>query len=257
MKIATWNVNSIRSRRERVEHWLVEHRPDVLCLQETKVEDEHFPGESFRDLGYEIALHGQKTYNGVAVLARRAITDPRHGFHDGEDEAGARLLAVQVGDLSVYSAYVPNGQMVGSSQWQVKMRWFERLRRVLEHRHAPGEHVVVCGDFNVAPEERDVHDPEFWKTQVLFHPQARAALQELFAAGFVDTFRLHHAAGGLYSWWDYRGLAFPRNLGLRIDLILASPALAKRCTAASIDRNARKGTGASDHTPVIAEFDLD
>ncbi len=256
MKVATWNVNSIRSRQERVERWITEHRPDILCLQETKVEDAKFPAEPFRALGYEVAFHGQKSYNGVAVLARQPIEDPRPGFDDGEDEDGARLLAVRTGGVHVYSAYVPNGQVVGSSQWLVKMRWFERLRRGLELRHAPGERVLVCGDFNVAPEPRDVYDPDFWQTTVLFHPQARAALRQLFEAGFVDTFRLHHAAAGLYSWWDYRGLAFPRNLGLRIDLVLASPALAACCTAAAIDREARKGTGTSDHTPVVAEFDL-
>jgi len=254
MKIATWNVNSIRSRQERVERWLVQHAPDVLCLQETKVPDEVFPFESFRALGYEAAAHGQKGYNGVAILARHGFDDVIRGFADDTDESGARLVSVRVSGVSVYSVYVPNGQVVGSEAWDVKLRWFARLRALLDARHGPDDLVAVCGDFNVAPEERDVHSPEFWKNQVLFHPEARAALRRLCDFGLVDTFRLHHEAGGLYSWWDYRALGFPRNLGLRIDLVLASRALAARCTAASIDREARKGPSPSDHAPCIAEF---
>lgn len=256
MKIATWNVNSIRSRQARVEQWLAQQAPDVLCLQETKVTDDVFPAAPFRALGFEPVIHGQKTYNGVAILSRLPVEAVRRGFDDSEDEAGARLIAARCGPVWVYSAYVPNGQVVGSEQWNVKLRWLARLRAVLERHHKPGDPVAVCGDFNVAPEARDVHDPEFWKTQVLFHPAAREALRNLCEFGLTDTFRLHSEAHGAYSWWDYRGLAFPRNLGLRIDLLLASEGLAARCTAAAIDREARKGPLPSDHAPVWAEFDL-
>jgi exodeoxyribonuclease-3 len=256
MHLGTWNVNSIRARLERVLSWIDAHRPDVLCLQETKVADDQFPIEPFRERGYEVALHGQKTYNGVAILARGGLGDVAAGFADGEDEGGARLLSATVGGVRIYAAYVPNGQMVGSPAWDAKLRWLARVRRLLERSHGRDDRFAVCGDFNVAPEERDVHDPEFWKTQVLFHPSARAALADLCAAGLVDVFRLHHAEGGLYSWWDYRQLAFPRNLGLRIDLVLASRALASRCTASLIDREARKGAGASDHAPVSATFEI-
>lgn len=256
MLVASWNVNSIRSRLDRVTAWLEAHRPDVLCLQETKVVDETFPREAFAALGYESVVHGQKSYNGVAILSRTPILDPRPGFDDGEDEVGARLLAATVRGVRIHSVYVPNGQVVGSEAWEIKLRWFARLRALLARSARPDELLVVCGDFNVAPEERDVYDPIFWRTQVLFHPTARAALVDLCSFGLVDTFRMHHAAGGLYSWWDYRGLSFPRNLGLRIDHVLASQGLAPRCTDASIDREARKGTGASDHAPVLATFEI-
>jgi exodeoxyribonuclease-3 len=254
--IATWNVNSIRARQERDAQWLEVHRPDVLCLQETKVLDENFPTVLFRSLGYDLATHGQKGYNGVAILARAPLQDVGRGFEDGEEESGSRFLGATVGGVRIYSVYVPNGQIVGSAAYLNKLRWLARLRAVLERRHAPGDLVVLCGDFNIAPEERDVDDPEFWKTQVLFHPTARAALRELLAYGLVDTFRLHHEAGGLYTWWDYMRLSFPKNKGLRIDHIFATTALAAHCTGASIDREARKGPSPSDHTVVTATFDL-
>ena len=256
MLIASWNVNSIRSRLDRVVAWLESTRPDVLCLQETKVVDEQFPREPFAALGYEAAVHGQKSYNGVAILAREPIEAPARGFDDGEDESGARLLAATVRGVRIHTVYVPNGQVVGSEVYETKLRWLARLRALLQSHHRPEDRVVVCGDFNVAPEARDVHDPAFWRTQVLFHPTSRAALADLCEFGLLDTFRLHHEEGGLYSWWDYRQLAFPKNLGLRIDLILASRGLAAHCTAASIDRQARKGQGASDHTPVLATFEI-
>lgn len=222
-------------------------------MQETKVTDDMFPVAAFRDAGYDVALYGQKAYNGVAIASCVGLEDVRRGFDDGGDEGGARLLSARTGGVTVYSAYVPNGQVVGSAQWDEKLLWFDRLRALLQ-RHGSDEALLVGGDFNVAPEERDVHDPEFWKRQVLFHPLARAALQRLCADRLIDTFRLHHEGGGLYSWWDYRALGFPRNLGLRIDLLLASPPLARRCTAAVIDREARKGDKPSDHAPVLATF---
>jgi exodeoxyribonuclease-3 len=255
--VASWNVNSIRARQERAVAWLAQHRPDVLCMQETKVPDDAFPVAAFRTAGYEVALHGQRGYNGVAIASRLGLADVRRGFDDGDDEGGARLLSARAGDVHVYTVYVPNGQSVGSEQWALKLLWFDRLRAMLGARHGSDDLVVAGGDFNVAPAERDVYDPELWKGQVLFHPQARAALARLIDDGWVDTFRLHHKQGGAYSWWDYRGPAVARNLGLRIDLLLASPALARCCTAAAIDRQARLGAGPSDHAPVTATFDLE
>jgi exodeoxyribonuclease-3 len=241
----------------RVEAWLAQHAPDVLCLQETKVTDEGFPEERLRAHGYEIAAYGQKSYNGVAILARAPLAEVMRGFADGEEEPGARLLGARVQGVHVYSVYVPNGQVVGSPQWDVKLEFLVRLRRMLERRHTPDDKIVLTGDFNIAPEPRDVHDPDFWKSQVLFHPQARETLRYLCEVGLVDTFRLHHEEAGKYSWWDYRAIAFPRNWGLRIDLALASQPLAARSTGAGIDREARKGPSPSDHAPIWAEFDLD
>jgi exodeoxyribonuclease-3 len=256
MLVASWNVNSIRTRLASVTAWLESTRPDVVCLQETKVANEQFPFDAFAAGGYEAVVHGQKSYNGVAILARTAITDVVRGFDDGEDESGARLLAATVQGVRVRSVYVPNGQVVGSEAYETKLLWFARLRGLLSRQHRPDDALVVCGDFNVAPDERDVYDPVFWRGQVLFHPTARAALADLCSFGLVDTFRLHHAEGGEYSWWDYRMQAFARNLGLRIDLVLASRRLAAQCTAAWIDREPRRGSGTSDHTPALARFDI-
>ena len=254
MKIASWNVNSVRARSERLQRWLETHAPDVLCLQELKVQDTDFPFEALRAAGYEVAAHGQKTYNGVAILARTTPTDVERGFGDGGDDSQSRLIAARVGGIRVVSVYVPNGQEVGSEKWTYKLEWLRRLRVWLDRRCRPDEPIVLCGDFNVAPEAKDVHDPAAWEPTVLFHPEARAALESVRSWGFTDTLRLHHQEDGLYSWWDYRMLAFPKNNGLRIDFVLASAPLAQRCSAASIDRDERKGTLPSDHAPVIAEF---
>jgi len=254
MKVATWNVNSVRARSDRVLRWLEAHRPDVLCLQELKVQDSEFPFETLRAAGYEAAVHGQRTYNGVAILARTAPVEVERGFGDGGDDAQARIVSARVAGIRVVSVYVPNGKEVGSERWSYKLEWLRRLRAWLERRCRPDEPLVLCGDFNVAPEARDVHDPAAWEPTVLFHPEARAALEGVRSWGLIDTLRLHRQEDGLYSWWDYRMLAFPKNNGLRIDLVLASAPLARLCSAASIDRNERKGTLPSDHAPVIAEF---
>jgi len=259
MKIASWNVNSIRARKERLLRWLAAHQPDVLCLQEIKATEADFPFADLESLGYHAAVHGQKTYNGVAILARREMTDVERGLGDGADDPQARLIAARVpgpagADARIVSVYVPNGQKVGSDKWAYKLDWMRRLRAWLDRRASPSEPLVVCGDFNVAPEARDVHDPAAWEPTVLFHPEARAALEKVCAWGLSDTLRLLHQEEGLYSWWDYRMLAFPKNHGLRIDLILASEPLARRTTAASIDRQERKGQQPSDHVPVVAEF---
>ena len=256
MLVASWNVNSIRAREERLMRWLEAHRPDVMCLQELKVEDEALPTEALRAVGYHTAAWGQRTYNGVAILARTEPTEVKKGIDDEVDDLQARLIAARVGPLQVLSAYVPNGSVVGSDKWTYKLEWLKRLRAFLDRRYDPQQPLVLCGDFNVAPEARDVCDPAEWEASVLFHREARAALQGLFAFGLQDTLRLHTQAAGLYSWWDYRMLGFPKNKGLRIDLILATAAAARACTAGSIDRNERKGKQPSDHAPVLAEFRL-
>jgi exodeoxyribonuclease-3 len=255
MKIATWNVNSIRKRLDRVTAWLAEHQPDVLCIQETKVEDPLFPRAELEAAGYQTLYHGQKTYNGVALLGREPLRNPIKGFGDGGDDGQARFLVAEVGELRVGSVYVPNGQAVGSEKFRYKLAWLARWRRWLSTHGDPTAPLVLCGDFNVAPDDRDVHDPVAWKDQVLCHPDERAALAEICTWGLSDTFRLHNQDAGHYTWWDYRQLGFPKNLGLRIDFILCSAPLAARCRSVTIDRNARKGKEPSDHAPVIAEFE--
>jgi exodeoxyribonuclease-3 len=254
MKIATWNVNSIRKRLDRVIPWLAEHGPDVLCLQETKVDDEAFPRAEIEATGYHVLCHGQKTYNGVALLTREPARDPVRGFGDEVQDSQARFLMATVGDVRVGTLYVPNGQEVGSEKFRYKLDWLTRLQRWLVAHADAGVPLALCGDINVAPDDRDVYDPVAWKDQVLCHPDERAALSGVCRWGLADVFRQHHSEAGLYSWWDFRQLCFPRNMGLRIDLILCTAPLATRCTSATIDRNARKGAAPSDHAPVIAEF---
>ena len=256
LRVASWNVNSIRVRRERLLRWLASHQPDVMCLQELKATEAQFPFEAVRAAGYDGPVLGQKGYNGVAILARTglAVEDVRAGLDDGADDPSARLLSARVGPLRILTVYVPNGQVVGSDKYTYKLEWFRRLRAYLERQHRTSEPLVLCGDFNVAPEPRDVDRPKEWERSVLFHVEVRAALREVMAWGLTDTFRLHHQEGGFYSWWDYRMLSVPKNDGLRLDLILATAPLAGRCTETSIDRDERKGKLASDHVPVLATF---
>jgi exodeoxyribonuclease-3 len=256
VRIASWNVNSVRARLDRLVDYLAAHQPDVLCLQETKCQDAQFPHAAIEAAGYRAAHHGQRAYNGVAILARQPLEDPQPGLQDGVDDPQARLIAATVGGVRVVSVYAPNGQRVGAEAYAYKLAWYGRLRRYLDRRHAPAERLVLAGDFNVAPEDRDVHDPAGWAGGVLVSGPERRALRDLCGFGLVDTFRQHHREAGRYSWWDYRALAFPRDAGLRIDLVLATRLLAARCTAADIDREARKGPQPSDHTPVWAEFDV-
>ena len=256
MKIATWNVNSIRARKERALDWLRDREPDVVCLQETKVPDDTFPIEACGELGYRAAFHGQAGYNGVAILSRWPLADEQAGLGDGEDDAQARVVAATVRGVRVISVYVPNGQAVGTDKYAYKLAWLERLRRYLERCCDPAEPVVLAGDFNVAPDDRDVHDPLAWKGRILCSDAERRALAGVRDWGLQDSFRLHEEGGGYYSWWDYRMLGFPKNRGLRIDHIYVTAPLAAACTRAYIDREARKGKGASDHAPVFAELAL-
>ncbi len=251
MKIATWNVNSIRARLERVLAWLEQHAPDVLCVQETKVVDDAFPLAEIEASGYRAVIHGQKTYNGVAILSRLPVAGEVRGFDDGEPDEQARLVAATVAGVRVISAYVPNGKEVGHEKYAYKLAWLERLHGYLERTCDPESPVVLCGDFNVAPDERDIWDPAAWEGKILCSDAERAALQRVIDWGLTDAFRLHHQEGGLYSWWDYRQLAFPKGRGLRIDFAFISRPLVERCTEAIIDRDARKGKQPSDHAPVV------
>jgi exodeoxyribonuclease-3 len=256
VKLGTWNVNSVRARLERLLRWLDAHRPDVLCLQELKVSDEDFPFDEVRAAGYHAAVHGQRTYNGVAILSREEPLDVARGFDDGGSDDAARLIAARVAGVSVVCVYVPNGGELGSDKWSYKLDWLRRLRAWLERHHRADELLALCGDLNVAPEARDCSDPVAWEGTVLYHPEARAALRGVTDWGLVDAFRLKRPEPGLYSWWDYRMLAFPKNVGLRIDHVFVTRALGDRCTSAAIDRNERKGKQPSDHAPVMVEFDL-
>jgi exodeoxyribonuclease-3 len=256
VKIVSWNVNSIRARLDRALAWLDRHQPDVLCLQELKVEDKDLPREAFDKAGYHTAAVCQKTYNGVAILARRprSLSDVRCGLDDGIDDSQARLVAATCEGIRILSVYVPNGQAVGSDKFAYKVEWMARLRRYLDTHLKPSDPVAMGGDFNVAPEARDVHSPAAWQGETLFHVDARAALERVRGFGLVDTFRIHHQEAGRYSWWDYRMLGFPRNEGLRIDHLFVTEPLAARCTEAFIDREERKGEAPSDHAPVGATF---
>ncbi len=255
MKIMSWNVNSVRVRLDRLVALLERHRPDALCLQELKVVDDDFPHLEIRAAGYRALTHGQKTYNGVAILTRDEPEAVVRGFGDGVDDPQARFLRARVGGVNVVSVYVPNGGEVGGPRWPYKLEWLGRLQRWLEANANPDEPWAVCGDFNIAPDERDVAYPDRWVGDVLTHAEVRAAFEGLTRWGLVDTFRLHHPEGGFYSWWDYRNLAFPKGDGLRIDFVLATKVLAERCRAVGIDRDERKGKQASDHAPVWAELE--
>jgi exodeoxyribonuclease III len=251
--IATWNVNSVLARLPLVLRWLKAARPDVLCLQETKCTDERFPAAEFAEAGYRAAVHGQPTYNGVAVLARGEITDVRKGLPGDEAGSQARVIAATVGGIRLLNVYVPNGQAVGTEKYAFKLNWLNRLREYLDEEFWADE-VLICGDFNVAPEDRDVHDPVAWRGKILCSGPERAHIEHVRQWGFMDAFRLHVAAGGHYSWWDYRAGSFRMNAGLRIDHIWVSEPLAERCTRAWIDRDPRGWERPSDHTPVLVEF---
>jgi exodeoxyribonuclease-3 len=255
LKIATWNVNSIRARKDRVLAWLSENQPDVLCVQETKVTDDIFPHEDLASVGYQAVVHGQKTYNGVALLTRDAASDVVRGFSDDGDDQQARFIGATVAGVRVFSAYIPNGSSLGSDKYQYKLEWLRRLRAYLDANESPDTPLLLSGDWNVAPEDRDVHDPLLWEGDVLCTDAEREALQAIVDWGFVDTFRMHCEEAGKFSWWDYRMLGFPKNKGLRIDHIYATESLSGVCTESVIDRGERKGKGASDHAPVIAIFD--
>jgi exodeoxyribonuclease-3 len=245
----------VTARLPLVLRWLESARPDVLCLQETKCTDEKFPREAIAALGYHSETFGQATYNGVAILSREPCSEVRRGFPGDDAHAHARLLSATIGGVKIVNAYVPNGQAVGTDKYRFKLEWLGRLRDLFESSYDTRDDVLLCGDFNVAPEDRDVHDPKLWRGRVLFSDRERAALERVKAWGFTDAFRLHNDEGGNFSWWDYRAGAFRRDLGLRIDHLWVSSPLASRSTATWIDKETRRWERPSDHAPVVAEFE--
>jgi exodeoxyribonuclease-3 len=253
MKIATWNVNSLRVRLPHLLDWLAAHSPDAMCLQETKCDDATFPAAELAAAGYCAIHHGQRAYNGVAILSRVEGSGVCRGIPEFVDEQ-SRVIAADVGGMRVVSVYVPNGQSVGSDKYAYKLRWFEALAGWLASEMTRHPRIAVLGDFNVAPEDRDVHDPAAWAGQVLFSDPEKAALRRLVDLGFVDAFRLFEQPERSFSWWDYRMMAFRRKMGLRIDHILLAPELAARCTSCTIDVEPRKLERPSDHAPVICEI---
>lgn len=254
MKIASWNVNSLTVRLPQVLDWLASAQPDILALQEIKMLDAKFPMAELAAAGYQAVCSGQKTYNGVAILSRQTALDMQTDLPALQDPQ-RRILAATIGGVRVLNLYVPNGQSVGSDKYLYKLDWLQKVTHYVQEQLARYPHMVVLGDFNVAPEDRDVHDPALWEGQVLCSVPERDAFRGLLQAGLCDTFRLFHQAQGLFSWWDYRMAGFRRNHGLRIDHVLASPALCKLCSASYIDKTPRAWERPSDHTPVVAEFD--
>lgn len=256
LKAAAWNVNSLKVRLPHVLQWLEQHRPDVLCLQEIKCEDEKFPRAELEVTGYHLAYCGQKTYNGVAILSRLPMADVCMGIADFEDEQ-KRVISATISGVRIVCAYVPNGQSVGSEKYEYKLRWLRAFTAGLRAELNEYPRLAVLGDYNIAPEDRDVHDPKMWEGQVLCSEAEREAFRTLLALGFKDSFRLFAQEEKAYTWWDYRMNQFKRNMGLRIDHILASDALASLCRGSHIDVEPRRLERPSDHAPVWAEFDID
>jgi exodeoxyribonuclease-3 len=255
LKIATWNVNSMNVRQPHVIEWLQTHEPDVLVLQEIKQLTEKFPLEALQEIGYNGIASGQKTYNGVAVISKAPATDAIMDFPDLDDPE-RRVLATTIDGVRVVNLYIPNGSEVGSEKYAYKLDWLAALKRFLKSELSAHEKVVVLGDFNIAPADEDVHDPEKWGEAILCSPPERQALRDILDLGFTDVFRKFEHPEKTFSWWDYRAAGFRQNAGLRIDLILTSDAMTEICTASYIDKEPRAWERPSDHTPVVAEFDL-
>ena len=253
--VATWNVNSLKIRIGHLVDWLALHPTDIVCLQETKLTDDNFPVDALRSAGYDSIFAGQKTYNGVAILLKQggavSATDVQVNLPNFPDEQ-KRLLAITVADLRVVCTYVPNGQAVGTEKYQYKLNWLAALKDWVQDQMSHHERLLIAGDYNIAPEPRDVHDPAAWEGQVLFSEPERAAFRSLLDIGLRDAFRLFEQPDRSYTWWDYRNLAFRRKMGLRIDHILLSPALAQKCATCSIDIEPRRREQPSDHAPVLA-----
>ena len=258
MLIATWNVNSPNARMPRVEEWLDAVQPDVLCLQETKMTDAQFPALEFSGMGYESAHHGQGRWNGVAILSKVGLDDVVCGFDDGrEPDPDARVVWATCGGVRVVSVYVPNGRELTDPHYEYKLDWLGRLRNHLDAHHTPDEYLVVLGDWNVIPTDDDVWNPAAFEGATHVSQPERDAVQHVKDWGLVDTLRERYPEPGIYSYWDYRNLDFPKGRGIRIDYLLSSRALAERCTVDLIDRNGRKGDKPSDHTPVMAVYDVE
>jgi exodeoxyribonuclease-3 len=254
MLIATWNVNSILARMPLVLRWLDDVKPDVVCMQETKCTDDKFPTLVFQERGYQCQLFGQQSYNGVAILSRCECQTTHRGYPGDDETAQSRLITSTVNDIQIVNVYIPNGQAVGSEKYEMKLGWMRRLREFFDQNYDASRPVLLCGDFNVAPEERDVHDVRLWQGRIMFSEQEKATLQHIKDWGFTDAFRLHNEEGGKFTWWDYRAGAFRRNLGLRIDHVWITEPLVSRSVRTWIDLDPRTWEKPSDHAPMIAEF---
>ncbi|WP_019141525.1 exodeoxyribonuclease III [Noviherbaspirillum massiliense] len=254
MKLATWNVNSLKVRLPQVLQWLADNPVDVLCLQETKLTDDKFPVAEIEAAGYQVAFTGQKTYNGVAILSKHPMSEVVKNIPSFEDQQ-QRVIAATIGGMRIVCAYIPNGQSIDSDKYQYKLQWLNGLHDWLVEQGKAYDKLALLGDYNIAPEDRDVHDPAGWQGQVLVSDPERAAFRRLLDLGLKDAFRLFEQPDKMFSWWDYRQMAFRRNMGLRIDHILLSPALASRCSSCVIDKTPRKWEQPSDHTPVVATLD--
>ena len=254
MLIATWNVNSVLARMPLVLRWLDDVKPDVLCMQETKCTDDKFPTLVFQERGYQCQLFGQQSYNGVAILSRTTCETSHRGYPGDDETAQSRLITSTVNDIQIVNVYIPNGQAVGSEKYEMKLGWMRRLREFFDQNYDSSRPVLLCGDFNVAPEERDVHDVRLWQGRIMFSEQERATLQSIKDWGFTDAFRLHVEEGGKFTWWDYRAGAFRRNMGLRIDHIWITQPLVSRSVRTWIDLEPRTWEKPSDHAPMITEL---
>ena len=256
MKVASFNVNSLRARLSIVLHWLTEHQPDILCLQETKVQDIDFPVDDFERSEYQYVFKGQKSYNGVAIFSKSPISNVQFGLSD-EPRDEARLIKVKINGIVIVNTYVPQGYLPESEKFEYKLNWFDRLHEYFKKNFKPTEPVLWVGDLNIAPQPIDVYDPETLLGHVCFHPEVHKALREVMQWGFVDVFRMHCSEPGQYTFWDYRlRSSFKRNLGWRLDHIMATKPLAKKSTACYIDKQPHTAEKPSDHTPIIAEFSL-
>lgn len=256
MKIATWNVNSIRLRLDQVIEWLNVTGTDVLCVQETKVDDENFPLQPIVDAGFQVAYFGQKSYNGVAIISKHEIADVQKGFPEDDDESPKRLIAATIKGVRIVNTYIPNGTELWTDKFTFKLDWLQRLRRMFDEDCDLNSNVLLCGDFNVAPEELDVWSVPQWTGKLHFSKPERAAIDHVKKWGFVDVFRKLNGNLQEFSWWNYREGAWQRNQGLRIDHIWVSPPLADKCTGCWIDKSPRGQEKPSDHTPVVADFYL-
>ena len=256
LSLVTWNVNSIRARHDRVLAFLDRHEPDIVCLQETKVDDDTFPADDIRAAGYHVAFHGQRTYNGVAIISKEPAENVHMGLPGDDADTQARLIAADVAGIRVVDIYVPNGKSVSDEEkYPYKLAWLERLNTFLKSEIATGKPLALCGDYNIAPSDEDAAYPERWAKSVLCHHKVREAYQGLLDLGLHDAVRHHVPAPGPLTWWDYRRLAFPKGDGLRIDHILVTEDALKRSVGASVDRDERKGKQPSDHAPVFVLFD--
>lgn len=255
MILITWNVNSISARLGHVRQLLDSYEPDILCMQETKIVDEKFPRDIFRERGYEIEIYGEKSYNGVAVASKEPIENVQRGFKVEIAAGSKRLIASEIAGVKVINVYIPNGQSVGSDKYYYKIEWMCALEKHIKENYKCDDRVVICGDFNVAPEDIDLAKPE-WSGSIMSSAQEREHLNDIKEWGFVDVFRQHHSEGGLFTFWDYFRGSFQRNAGFRIDHIWATQSMAQKCTGVIIAREMRELERPSDHAPVIAEFDL-